>query len=321
MNTTEERASLAGTSLIGVVDIGGTKIAAGLLTAEGQVVASREMITSSYANVTAAVDAIAAALRACLEETGCQLAGIGIGCTGPVNPLTGTVGKVANLPGWENQNLTEPLAARFGVSVVMENDADAAALAEHRWGSGKGSSRFVYVTLSTGIGAGIILDGTLYRGKNGAHPELGHHIIDTSGPPCYCGANGCWESLASGHAMRDWFLRNRPELKRVRGFSARDIFTLFDQGDSLAQEAIARLSHYIGIGLANLTTILVPDVIALGGGLTERADAFLPAAEKGFRSICGEVPAYDTAVRLAHLRKHVGLAGAGAVWLLWQQRA
>ena len=255
-------------------------------------------------------------LNACLDELGAKVRGIGIGCTGPVDPITGTIGKVANLPGWEGFGLTDALAEQFGVLTVMENDADAAAIAEHRWGSGKGTTRFVYVTLSTGIGTGFILDGKLYRGTKGSHPELGHHIIDPAGPRCYCGANGCWESLASGLALRDWFLQHATDAVTSDGFNARDVFTLFDRGDALAQQAVQRFTRYVGIGLANLTTMLVPDLIALGGGLTARADTFLPEAERYFRSVCAEVPAHETRVQLAHLRHNTGLAGAAAAWLL-----
>ena len=107
----------------------------------------------------------------------------------------------------------------LGVGAAMENDADAAALAEVLWGAGRDVERFLYLTLSTGIGAGLVLNGKLYRGKGGAHPEVGHHSIDPSGPPCYCGANGCWESLASGLALRDWFLQNDSQ----RRFTASDL--------------------------------------------------------------------------------------------------
>ncbi len=302
--------------LIGAVDIGGTKIAVGLLTHQGKVLARREITTAGCTDGAAGFTAITSALRACLRETGAYMIGIGIGCTGPVDPLTGTIGRVANLPGWEGYGLTNALATQFAVPVAMENDADAAALAEYRWGCGNGSQRFVYVTLSTGIGAGIILDGKLYRGRNGSHPELGHHTVDPNGPPCYCGANGCWESLASGLGLRSWFLQRAGMQAPESGFGAQEIFALYDQGDPLAREALARLSRYVGIGLANITTMLVPDVIALGGGLTARADAFLPAAEKHFRSTCGEVPEHNTRVELAQLRNTLGLAGAAAVWLL-----
>lgn len=319
MEAADSVLAVTGTQVIGAVDVGGTKVAVGVVTSEGKILAKRELITANYASGGAAAEAITSALTMCLDEIGAPVCGIGIGCTGPIDPRTGIIGKVANLPGWEGYGLTEALAGHFCVNTAMENDADAAALAEHRWGSGKGSDRFVYVTLSTGIGAGIILDGNLYRGRNRSHPELGHHTIEAGGPLCYCGANGCWESLASGLALRDWYLQHTTRQITEEAFGAREIFGLFDCGEPLAQEAVARLSRYVGIGLANLTTLLVPDVIALGGGLTARADVFLPAAERLFRSTCGEVPAQDTEICLAHLHENIGLAGAAAAWLTAQQ--
>ena len=301
--------------VIGAVDIGGTKIAVGLIDRAGQTLARRAVITSKCASGAAGVLAIRAALEECLQELDVALCGIGIGCTGPVHPLTGTVGRVANLPGWADYPIVRVLSEGFRVPVAMENDADAAALAEHRWGSGRGVDRFLYVTLSTGIGAGLILNGRIFRGRNGSHPEMGHHTIDPAGPACYCGANGCWESLASGVAIKQWFLQNSEQATLYpESFGARDIFALARADDALAQAAVARLSRYVGIGLANLITMLVPDVIALGGGLTLCSDAFLPAAMAYMTATCREVPVQDTMVCVAALREQVGLAGAAAVW-------
>jgi len=156
----------------------------------------------------------------------------------------------------------------------------------------------------------------VYRGAGGSHPEMGHHSIDPSGPTCYCGAKGCWESLASGNALRDWFIENDSE-HRFSGdtLDARTIFDLYDSGDALAKQTVERLSYYVGIGLANLTTILVPDVIALGGGLTRGSALFLDRAVQIFRQRCGEVPAEKTVVRTAVLEENLDLAGAAAVWL------
>jgi glucokinase len=197
----------------------------------------------------------------------------------------------------------------------MENDADAAALAEATWGSGLGVERFLYITLSTGIGAGLLLGGTVYRGKGGSHPEMGHHSIDPMGPECYCGAKGCLESLASGNALRDWFLENDREHRfSPETLDARAIFDLYRSGDAVAQKTVERLSYYVGLGLANLTTILVPDVIAIGGGLIRGSELFLDRALQVFGARCGEVPVERTVVRTANLEENLDLAGAAAVW-------
>ena len=301
--------------LVGAVDVGGTKVAIGLVDLDGRVQYQKSIPTNLLTTPAMAVDAIAASLAECVAATNAGLMGIGIGCTGPVDPILGVVGKVALLPGWEGCALVKGLASRFNVSVAMENDADAAAMAEATWGSGRGVDRFLYITLSTGIGTGFVIDGKLYRGVDGSHPEMGHHGIDPTGPACYCGARGCWESLASGSAIQAWFGENEPSQKRSTPLGAKQIFDLYRQGDALAARAVERLSTYVGIGLANLTTILVPGTIALGGGLLQSSDVFLSSAIDVFRSRCLEVPAHKTIVRPAMLRNDVGLLGAAAVWM------
>jgi glucokinase len=302
--------------LIGAIDIGGTKIAIGLVTEAGRVMCRRSLVTCDYPDSRAGIAAIEEQLHSCLAETSTTLRGIGIGCTGPVDPLAGVVGRVANLPGWEGCGLREEIGSRFNVSTAVENDADAAALAEATWGCGAGVERFLYITISTGIGAGFLLNGVIYRGLRGSHPEMGHHTIDPGGPSCYCGARGCWESLASGTAIAEWFLDHDPELRFSRGsFGAHNVFALFAEGDPVARQTIDRLTHYIGLGLANLTTILVPDVIALGGGIMRGSPCFLESAIQKFRGICGEVPAENTVVVAASLRHDLDLAGAAAVYV------
>jgi len=302
--------------IVGAIDIGGTKVAVGLVTENGGIISRRNIPTRDLRNSAIAVAAIESSLNECIRESGITPKGIGIGCTGPVYPITGEIGKVANLPGWQGCRIVDEIERRIGIPAMMENDADAAALAEATWGSGRGVERFLYITLSTGIGGGFLLGGNVYRGAGGSHPEMGHHSIDPSGPTCYCGAKGCWESLASGNALRDWFIENDSE-HRFSGdtLDARTIFDLYDSGDALAKQTVERLSYYVGIGLANLTTILVPDVIALGGGLTRGSALFLDRAVQIFRQRCGEVPAEKTVVRTAVLEENLDLAGAAAVWL------
>ena len=308
--------------LIGAIDIGGTKVAIGLVTLDGQIKNRRNIRTDSLPDGAAALDAIESKLNECLREASTPISSIGIGCTGPVDPISGVVGKVANLPGWQGLKLVDELAKRFSVPVAMENDADAAALAEATWGSGIGVDRFLYVTLSTGIGTGFLQQGQVYRGVDGAHPEMGHHTIDPSGPKCYCGASGCWESLASGNAIREWYLENDHSHRfTADSFSAETIFELNRAGDALAGKAIDRLSYYVGLGLANLTTILVPGLITIGGGLTLSSDTFLDRAVGAFRSRCREVPSEKTMVRTASLQNDVGLAGAAAVWVQRRHQA
>ena len=236
--------------LAGAIDIGGTKIAVGIVDAQGCILARGETPTAPKSGYPAALERMSAVLRRLLDECAQGLGGIGIGSTSPIDPETGVYGEVGTLPGWRGSPLASDLERRFGIRAVAENDADAAALGESAWGAGRGSRSLLYVAIGTGIGVGIVLDSRLYRGVGGAHPEIGHHILDASGPACYCGANGCWESLASGRAMESWM---SVRLDDVR--SASQICELARQSDPLALQAVHREAHYLGLGLANLVTI------------------------------------------------------------------
>lgn len=301
--------------MIGAVDIGGTKIGAAAVTECGRVMAEAQAPTRSASEPNSPIRLITELLSSCQAEAGESLRGIGVGCTGPVEPISGTVGEVELLPGWAGLQLARVLSVRFGVPVAVENDADAAALAESHWGAGKNASRFLYVTISTGIGAGVVLDGRLYRGVGGSHPELGHQTIDPSGRRCYCGAIGCWESLASGTAMVEWTKANAGEHDRLPAdLSAREVCDLARRGHALAARAVERQGEYLGIGLANLVTIFCPDVIALGGGVMESGELFLARAREVVRASCGLVPFDKTKIVQAVLGKKAGLLGAARVW-------
>ena len=295
--------------LAAAIDVGGTKIAIGIVDAQGRILAQGETPTAPEQGYQAGLDRTSEILRRLLEESGLSVDGIGIGSTGPIDPETGIYGVVGTLPGWEGTPLAADLESRFGVRVAVENDADAAALGEAAWGAGRGSRSLLYVTISTGIGVGILLDGKLYRGARGAHPEIGHHVVDWSGPLCYCGANGCWETLASGPALEAWM-----SARRDVALSASEICELARQGDALALQATRREAQYIGLGLANLVTMFCPQTIVLGGGMLRSADLLLNPALDLVKRICTQVPAENTSIVLAGLGAQSGLLGAACVW-------
>jgi glucokinase len=295
---------------IGAVDIGGTKIAVGGIREDGTVAYRRECPTDPEKGFHHAMRRIHEMLHAAIAACG-PLDGIGVACPGPLDPFTGIIGNVGTLPGWQGSNLTEALQAHFGVTVSVENDADAAALAEANWGAAKSSNNFIYLTISTGIGGGVILQGELYRGVAGSHPEIGHQIIDPSGPLCYCSACGCWESLASGSAMSAWVSEQQPGIN----LSADAICERARQGDSLALRAVKRQGHYLGIGLANLITLFAPETIALGGGLMKSSSLFLNDALQLVHNLCTQVPVEKTRITPASLGPDAGLLGAAQSWL------
>ncbi len=301
--------------MIGAVDIGGTKIAVGMIDDEGKVQARLECPTDPDGGYSKALANIRRMLEATALTAGTQVSGIGIGSTGPVDPLTGEFGDVNFFPGWKGENLVKDLAGIFHVSVAMENDADAAALGEASWGAGKNKKRLIYVTVGTGIGTGFIVDGQLYRGVDHSHPEIGHHLVDPSGPPCACGFHGCWESLAAGPAMTAWMEKEAPANYPHRAdLSAKRICELAAAGDDLAKRAVEHEAYYLGLGLANLVTMFVPDAIVLGGSMMKSADLFLDGIRKVIRESCHFVPFEKTELTLASLGEDANLIGAARVW-------
>ncbi len=301
--------------MIGAIDIGGTKMAVGMVNEAGRVLARAECPTAPERGPADGLARIAAMLRETATQAGGAMRGIGVGCTGPVDPLAGTIGDVALLPGWQGVNLVGELARTFAVPVAMENDADAVALGEAAWGAGQGTRSLMYVTISTGIGAGLVLDGQLYRGVDGAHPEIGHHVVDPSGPACYCGAHGCWESLASGPAMARWLRDNAPQGTLAGEADARSICVAAEQGEPHAMAAVAREGYYLGLGLANLVTLFTPEMIVLGGGLMGHRHLFWDTIQATIRAICSQVPSEKVRLVPTALGPEAALAGAARVWL------
>ncbi len=291
---------------IGVVDIGGTKMAAGVVDEYGRLHRRREQPTLAEAGFAPAARRLVGMLREAAD--GGELAGIAVGSTGPIDRDTGVFGRVDTLPGWQGSDLASALRDGLGVTdIVIENDADAAALGEATCGAGNGCARFVYVTVSTGIGGGVVLGGQIYRGAGGVHPEIGHHILEASGPRCSCGAHGCWETLASGPAMAAWArdqkLGDTPDLLTAESICRRGT-------EPWARPILEREAFYLGVGLANLVTMFAPDVIALGGGVMRSASLLLDGALRAMRESLTLVPASTTKVVLGMLGDDAVLLGA-----------
>jgi glucokinase len=300
--------------MIGAVDIGGTKIAVGIVDDNGKVLARTQGPTdpNRYAD---GLKTIARMLRETATTAGTEITGIGIGSTGPVDPIRGEFGDVDFLPGWRGKNLVNDLAQIFNVRAALENDGDAAALAEAGWGAGRNRSRLIYVTVGTGIGGGMVFDGKLYRGVDGAHPEVGHHVVDPAGPQCSCGFRGCWESLAAGPAIVAWLESHAPaNYPHREGITAKKICELAQLGDPFAKQAVEHEAYYLGIGLANLINLFTPDAIVLSGSVMKSAPLFLDRIREVIGSGCRFVPAEKTQLTLASLGDDTNLIGAARVW-------
>jgi len=273
------------------VDLGGTKISSAVVSLRGKVLASDYRSTPARRGVRAVIKAIADSARAVRDESRLPdgaIDGIGLAAAGISNPDTGTVFLSPNLPGWRNIPVTQMVADATGKHVFLINDANAAALGEMYYGVAKGHRDFVYVTISTGIGGGIILGGKLCTGAAGMAGEVGHMTVVPDGLPCHCGGSGCWEMYASGTALARRAREavqagEKTAILRLAGGDAKKIDAVLvkeaaDVGDPVGARLIAETARYLGMGLGSLINIFNPSLIVIGGGLSQMGDALLKPA-------------------------------------------
>jgi glucokinase len=266
------------------VDIGGTKVAAGLVTSRGEILSKVRVPMPSREDAAAGLQAVEKAIdTAFASEPARQasVAGIGIVSPGPVDPRLGLIVNPGNLPCWRNYPLVAEIKKSRGLPTILDNDANAAALAEARWGAGAGYSHVFYATIGTGIGVGVILDGAIYHGRTGAAGEGGHVSIDYNGPACPCGKRGCIEALAAGPAVarraRERLGAGGAEAKALLALAGGDAPTVTAQmvakawrdGDSLATAILEETADLLAIWLGNMIDLFDPDVIVVGGGMSE----------------------------------------------------
>lgn len=307
------------------VDIGGTKIAAAVVTDEGKVISRGYGSTSAQAGPQVVIDNIFATIDRTISSSNVvlsQLSGIGIAAAGIIDSKKGKVIFSPNLPGWHEVPLGDAVHQRFNVSTYLGNDASLAALGEWCFGVKKQVANLIYVTVSTGIGGGIICNGKPYTGVLGAAGEIGHMTIDVNGPRCNCGNVGCWETLASGTALAREAVKHIEEgastsivefaggdLTRV---DAKVVFEAAKQGDKLANQLIARLGYYLGVGLANLVNIFNPELILIGGGVAKMGNLLLAPAIKVVEERAFTTSATSVQIRPALLGDDSSILGAVA---------
>jgi len=252
------------------IDIGGTKISLVLGTEKGKILARREVLTRTGSGTSACVKELISNLRALMLQS-CvppqKILGIGVGCPGAVDAAKGVLPRSPNLPGWARLPLRRLLQKATGLPVFLANDANAAALGEQFFGAGKRAQHLVYVTVSTGVGGGIIVDGKLYAGAGSVAGEIGHVSIVPEGKKCACGKRGCLEAYASGTAIAEYYR----EAKKKKVSGAKEVGLAFRLGDRAAAASYRKAAYYLGIGLANLMNVLNPEVIVIGGGVLKSA--------------------------------------------------
>jgi glucokinase len=244
---------------------------------------------------------------------------IGIASPGPLDPHTGTILATPNIPEWQNFPLTSKLSEHFSVPVYLDNDANMAGLAEWQFGAGKGHQDVVYLTISTGIGGGVITDGCLLQGFRGMGAELGHMLIDPDGPLCGCGHRGHIESFSSGPSIARYVIEQltagqKSTLHAQPNLSAAHIADAAREGDPLAISAFERAGHYLGIAVANYLAIFDPSILIFGGGVSQVGDLLFKPFEASLRKHTFHPHYLDNLViTKAALGDDAGLLGALAL--------
>jgi glucokinase len=307
------------------IDLGGTKILTAVADPRGEMRSRDHSITPAAKGTDAVIQAILQSAARALQQAGIsasELSAIGVGAPGLSNPQTGVLYTSPNLPGWRDVPLRDIIEEKFSKKSFLINDANAAAVGELSFGAGKGARDLIYITISTGIGGGLIIDGRIYTGPAGTAGELGHMTIDDEGPSCNCGNIGCWETLASGTALAREARRRITEGAEttildhaggdVEKVTAETVHKAAVRGDSLASELIARTSYYVGVGLANLINIFNPELIVIGGGLSNMGDMLLEPAFREAKQRAFKQSYWAVRFARAELGRNSGVLGAAA---------
>jgi len=308
------------------VDIGGTKVAVGIVDRHGKILKQGRTPMSAngtaeegFASVVAAIDSMLA-----IPE-GRMVQSIGICAPGPLDPKTGIVLNPPNLPCWRNFPLAEKIAGKYSIPAKVDNDANAAALAETIWGAAKGFRYVFYATVGTGIGTGVVFDKVIYHGNTGSAAEGGHVTIDCNGPICKCGKRGCIEILASGTAIgaraRALLSKKDTMASAILDLAGGDISSVrsehvakaYSDGDALAAEILLETVDFLSIWLGNIVDILDPDVIVMGGGVAAMLEPFFDEIKNRMPVWCVNPRASEIPLLMAHYGADAGIAGGAAL--------
>lgn len=290
------------------VDIGGTKMIAGLITAEGEILQTWRRPTPTHDvmdGLIGLLDEAYAGLKPMDKE---MLVGIGISTAGQVDWYSGTIEHCTpNLTNWAGTKVKQILSERYHCPVCVDNDGNAAAYGEYWCGSGRNVPNLVVLTIGTGIGGGIILNGQVIRGSRGGGGELGHTIIERNGRPCNCGQNGCLEAYASGKAIE----ARAKEYTHWHGTGdSREVFMAARNGDAIAKKLIEEMCDGLAHGIINIINFTDPDLILLGGGIAATSDLWLSQLRQKVLAHYSQRKWNPETIQLAQLGEHAGMIGA-----------
>jgi glucokinase len=319
-----ERNPMAGDILYIGMDLGGTNIKAGLVTGDGKILEEREVATEVQGGVDHVLNRMAEVIRGLARTSGqVKVKGAGVGLAGQINVKRGIYHSGPNFPGWSNVPVASELEKRADVPVVIDNDANLAALGEYAFGAGRGVTEMLMVTLGTGVGGGLILNGQLYHGASDAAGEVGHTSIHPDGPVCACGRRGCLEAYVG---TRGILCRLKEKLdsgaetvlrqKAYNSIAPKDIGMAAEKGDRIAAEVLQETGDILGFGLANFADILNIERIVVGGGVANAGDLILQPAREALQREALKVVGDACTIVKAELGNTAGLVGAARAAML-----
>ena len=304
------------------IDLGGTKINTVLSDLKGNVVSQYTISTEAFKGEEVVLDRIMITIDKVLEKASKsieEVRAIGIGSPGPLDSKKGVIITTPNLP-FKNFNIVEPISNKYEVPTYLDNDANVAAMGEFLFGAGKGTNNMIYVTVSTGIGGGGILNGKLYRGNTYNALEIGHMTVEPNGPRCNCGNYGCAEAVASGTAIgrqgREALARGeKTSLSNYENITSYEIFKEAEKGDKVSQDIIKKSLNYLGICIANIITSFDPEMVVIGGGVTKAGDIVFNSVKDVVSTRCFKVMAESCKIVPPNLGVDAGVMGAIALAL------
>lgn len=305
------------------LDLGGTKIEAAVVNKNGNILSAKRVLTLGedgpekvLKRMCTLADEVVSKAQLNLDD----ISGIGMGVPGAVDHSKGKIYFLTNLPGWNDFPIKDFFQSKYNIPVTLNNDANAAALAEHIFGSGVGVKHMIYLTVSTGIGGGLIVNGCLLNGAWGTAGEIGHMVLDVDGDECNCGNKGCWETISSGSAIAKRIIKRIKageksiitELVTLDDIRAEHVFSAREMGDIVSMEVTNRAIDFLGLGIANLVNVINPEKVIIGGGVAKVGDLLFTRVRKRVKKLAYG-PASKVEIQPAYLGAKTGVIGAATL--------
>lgn len=305
------------------IDLGGTKISGALATLDGKLLSTYTIPTKAEEGEEAIIGRLIEVIEKVISDSGKtagEVKAIGIGSPGPLDTKKGIIITTPNLP-FKNFNIVQPVVEKFGINTYLDNDANVATIGEFMFGVGRGSENMIFVTVSTGVGGGAVLNGKVYRGNTSNALEIGHMTLLEDGPQCGCGNFGCLEALSSGTAIAKRAKEAiatgvETSLRQYENLTSYEVFKEAENGDKVSKDILDRALTFLGIGIANIITTFDSEIVAIGGGVSKAGEIVFDKVKEVVKKRCFTTLSENTKILPAELGTDAGVIGAVALAII-----